>query len=146
MESWLLRISCKVSKAFGLHLLCKKPKVVMIPWIFQNLNLFFKYLPTPLQIICHEMRCCFHLIPFQVGSAFSFGELLLGHRINLFGKQHALCVGQNALFGSILSYLLLLAGKVSSLTLSISVAELDISYIMICLKNSQSKVPNQINS
>ena len=30
--------------AFGLHVLCKKPEVFMIPRIFQKLNSFLKYL------------------------------------------------------------------------------------------------------
>ena len=37
MESWILRVSCKVNvKPFGLHLLCNRPEVFMIPWTFQN--------------------------------------------------------------------------------------------------------------
>ena len=44
MESWILRVSCKISmKPFGLHLLCMRPEVFMIPWTFQKLNSFLKY-------------------------------------------------------------------------------------------------------
>ena len=43
MESWILKVSCKVNvKPFGLHLLCKRPKVFMIPWTFQKSNSFLK--------------------------------------------------------------------------------------------------------
>ena len=30
-------------KPFGLHLLCKRPEVLMVPWTFQNLNPFLKW-------------------------------------------------------------------------------------------------------
>ena len=41
VESWILRVSCKVyMKPFGLHLHCKRPEVFMIPWTFQILNSF----------------------------------------------------------------------------------------------------------
>ena len=37
MESWILRLSCKVNvKPFGFQLFCKRCKVFMIPWTFQN--------------------------------------------------------------------------------------------------------------
>ena len=43
MESWILRVSYKVNvKPFGLHLLCKRPEVFMIPWTFQKSNSFLK--------------------------------------------------------------------------------------------------------
>ena len=45
MESWILRVYCKVNmKPFGLHLLCTRPKIFMIPWTFQKLNSFLKLL------------------------------------------------------------------------------------------------------
>ena len=51
MESWILRISWKVSEARrASNLLCKIPKVFMIPWTFQKFNLlliftfYYKYL------------------------------------------------------------------------------------------------------
>ena len=45
MESWILRVSCKVNvKPFGLHLLCTRPEVFMIPWKFQKLNSFLKWM------------------------------------------------------------------------------------------------------
>ena len=41
MESWILRVSCKVDvKPKGLHLFCKRPEVFMIPWTLQKLNSF----------------------------------------------------------------------------------------------------------
>ena len=46
MESWVLRVSCKVNmKPFRLHLLCKKPEVFMEWWILRvsckvNMKLF----------------------------------------------------------------------------------------------------------
>ena len=44
MESWILQVSYKVNvKPFGLHLLCTRPEVFMIPWTFQKLNSFLKY-------------------------------------------------------------------------------------------------------
>ena len=44
MESWILRIFCKVNlKPFGLHLLCKRRKVFMNPWTFQKSILFLKW-------------------------------------------------------------------------------------------------------
>ena len=51
MESWILRVSCKVNvKHFGLHLLCTRPEVFMIPWTFQKLNLFLKYIKQSFKI------------------------------------------------------------------------------------------------
>ena len=47
MESWILRVSCKVSvKRFGLHLLCKRPEVFMLPWTFQKSNSFSRIVVT----------------------------------------------------------------------------------------------------
>ena len=44
MESWLLRVSCKVNvKPFRLHLFCKRPEVFMIPWTFKKLNSFLNW-------------------------------------------------------------------------------------------------------
>ena len=44
MESWILRVSYKVNvKPFRFHLLCKRPKVFMIPWTFQKMNSFHRY-------------------------------------------------------------------------------------------------------
>ena len=47
----MLRVSCKVNvKPFGLHLLCKRPKVFMIPMnipkieLIAYLYIFYKYL------------------------------------------------------------------------------------------------------
>ena len=43
METWILRVSCKVNvKRFGLHLLCKRPEVFMIPWTFKKSIYFLK--------------------------------------------------------------------------------------------------------
>ena len=48
MESWILRVSCKVNvKPFGLHLLCTRPEVFMIPWTFQKLNSFLNKTNMP---------------------------------------------------------------------------------------------------
>ena len=42
MESWKLRVPCKVNaKPFGLPLLCKRTKVFMIPWTSYGLHVTF---------------------------------------------------------------------------------------------------------
>ena len=38
---------------FGLHLLCKRPEAFMIPWTFQKLNSFLKYLLYWLIYLCN---------------------------------------------------------------------------------------------
>ena len=63
MESWILRVSCKVNvKPFGLHLLCKRLEVFMIPWTFQTSNLFLKQGKTRVHQWLHLPYLSNHLL------------------------------------------------------------------------------------
>ena len=67
MESWILRVSCKVNvKPFGLHLLCKRPELFMIPWTIQKSNSFLKWkLSLLYNILWFSFFSCFFLSDSQ---------------------------------------------------------------------------------